>query len=51
MANTRLYVGGISNEITREHLQDLFGKYGKCENVWVAFNPVSTALLNYEIFN
>jgi len=48
MANTRLYVGGISNEITREHLQDLFGKYGKCEHVWVAFNPPGFAFVNFE---
>lgn len=48
MVNTRLYVGGISNEITREHLQDLFGKYGKCEHVWVAFNPPGFAFVNFE---
>src|SRR5579885_2273590 len=48
MANTRLYVGGISNEVTREHLEDLFGKYGKTEHVWVAFNPPGFAFVNFE---
>lgn len=37
MANNRIYVGGISDSVKREHLEELFSKYGKCENVWVAF--------------
>jgi len=48
MANTRLYVGGISDEVKREHLEDLFSKYGKCEHVWVAFNPPGFAFVNFE---
>ncbi|ODN01350.1 RNA-binding protein Rsf1 [Orchesella cincta] len=48
MVNTRLYVGGISNEITREHLQDLFGNYGKSEHVWVPTNPPGFAFVNFE---
>jgi len=45
--NTRLYVGGISNEVKREHLEDLFSKYGKCEGIWVAFNPPGFAFVNF----
>ena len=48
MSNTRLYVGGISDEVKREHLEDLFSKYGKCEHVWVAFNPPGFAFVNFE---
>jgi len=46
--NTRLFVGGINEDIKREHLEDLFGKYGKCENVWVAFNPPGFGFVNFE---
>jgi len=45
---TRIYVGGINDTVTREHLQDLFGKYGKTEHVWVAFNPPGFAFVNFE---
>ncbi|ODN01360.1 RNA-binding protein Rsf1 [Orchesella cincta] len=48
MVNIRLYVGGISNEITREHLQDLFGKYGKSEHVWVSTKPPGFAFVKFE---
>jgi len=44
---TRLYVGGISNEVKRKHLEELFGKYGTCEHVWVAFNPPGFAFVNF----
>ena len=46
--NCRLFVGGINEDIKREHLEDLFGKYGKCENVWVAFNPPGFGFVNFE---
>jgi RNA recognition motif-containing protein len=46
--STRIYVGGINDTITREHLEDLFGKYGKTEHVWVAFNPPGFAFVNFE---
>jgi len=45
---TRLYVGGINDQVKREDLEDLFGKYGKCEHVWVAFNPPGFAFVNFE---
>jgi len=45
---TRIYVGGINDTVTREHLEDLFGKYGKTEHVWVAFNPPGFAFVNFE---
>lgn len=45
---TRIYVGGINDSVTREHLEDLFGKYGKTEHVWVAFNPPGFAFVNFE---
>jgi len=48
MSNTRLYVGGISDDVKREHLEELFSKYGKCEHVWVAFNPPGFAFVNFE---
>jgi len=48
MSNTRLYVGGITDEVKREHLEELFSKYGKCEHVWVAFNPPGFAFVNFE---
>lgn len=45
---TRIYVGGINDSVTREHLEDLFSKYGKTEHVWVAFNPPGFAFVNFE---
>jgi len=45
---TRIYVGGINDTVTREHLEDLFNKYGKTEHVWVAFNPPGFAFVNFE---
>jgi len=45
---TRLYVGGINQEVKREDLEGLFSKYGKCEHVWVAFNPPGFAFVNFE---
>lgn len=48
MSSTRLYVGGITDSVKREHLEELFSKYGKCEHVWVAFNPPGFAFVNFE---
>ena len=44
---TRVYVGGIGNEIKKEDLEGEFEKYGKLNNVWVAYNPPGFAFVEF----
>lgn len=44
---TRVYVGGLSNETKKEDLESEFEKFGKLNNVWVAFNPPGFAFVEF----
>uniref|UniRef100_A0A0A9XLR6 RNA-binding protein Rsf1 n=1 Tax=Lygus hesperus TaxID=30085 RepID=A0A0A9XLR6_LYGHE len=44
---TRVYVGGIGNDIKKEDLEGEFEKYGKLNNVWVAYNPPGFAFVEF----
>uniref|UniRef100_A0A6M2DEW9 Putative rna-binding protein rsf1-like isoform x2 neodiprion lecontei n=1 Tax=Xenopsylla cheopis TaxID=163159 RepID=A0A6M2DEW9_XENCH len=44
---TRVYVGGLSDSIKKEDLEGEFEKFGKLNNVWVAFNPPGFAFIEF----
>ncbi|XP_047001440.1 RNA-binding protein Rsf1 isoform X2 [Schistocerca americana] len=44
---TRVYVGGLNESIKKEDLETEFEKYGKLNNVWVAFNPPGFAFIEF----
>jgi RNA recognition motif-containing protein len=45
---TRVYVGGLTENVKKEDLEREFEKYGKLNNVWVAFNPPGFAFITFE---
>ncbi|XP_022900595.1 RNA-binding protein Rsf1-like [Onthophagus taurus] len=44
---TRVYVGGLSDGVKKEDLELEFEKFGKLNNVWVAFNPPGFAFIEF----
>ncbi|XP_060531919.1 RNA-binding protein Rsf1-like [Cylas formicarius] len=46
-SGARVYVGGLDNNIKKEDLETEFEKYGKLNNVWVAFNPPGFAFIEF----
>lgn len=44
---TRVYVGGLSQGTKKEDLETEFEKFGKLNNVWVAFNPPGFAFIEF----
>ena len=44
---TRVYVGGLSDGVKKEDLEGEFEKFGKLNNVWVAFNPPGFAFIEF----
>ena len=44
---TRVYVGGLSQGTKKEDLESEFEKFGKLNNVWVAFNPPGFAFIEF----
>ncbi|XP_046389108.1 RNA-binding protein Rsf1-like, partial [Ischnura elegans] len=45
---TRVYVGGLNENVKKEDLEMKFKSYGKLNNVWVAFNPPGFAFIEFE---
>lgn len=45
--STRVYVGGLSDGVKKEDLETEFEKFGKLNNVWVAFNPPGFAFIEF----
>ncbi|CAH1407330.1 unnamed protein product [Nezara viridula] len=43
----RVYVGGLDGEIKKEDLEFAFEKFGKLNNVWVAYNPPGFAFVEF----
>lgn len=44
---TRVYVGGLTNEVTKEEIETEFERYGKLNSVWVALNPPGFAFVEF----
>lgn len=44
---TRVYVGGLAQGTKKEDLETEFEKFGKLNNVWVAFNPPGFAFIEF----
>ncbi|XP_022646261.1 glycine-rich RNA-binding protein-like isoform X2 [Varroa jacobsoni] len=43
----RIFVGGIGDNINKEDLENVFSKYGRLTNVWVAQNPPGFAFVDF----
>ena len=44
----QIYVGGLGNNVSKYELEDIFNRYGKLKNVWVARNPPGFAFVEFE---
>ncbi|KAF5296690.1 hypothetical protein FQR65_LT19803 [Abscondita terminalis] len=44
---TRVYVGGLQENVKKEDLELEFEKFGKLNSVWVAFNPPGFAFIEF----
>lgn len=44
----RVFVGGISGDVSKDAIEKEFGKYGKLSSVWVAQNPPGFAFVEYD---
>ena len=44
---TRVYVGGLPANAEKAELEREFGKYGKLNSVWVAYNPPGFAFIEF----
>ena len=45
---TRVFVGGINGDVSKDNIEREFGKFGKLSNVWVAQNPPGFAFVTFE---
>ncbi|RWS09521.1 alternative splicing factor SRp20/9G8-like protein [Dinothrombium tinctorium] len=48
MTYGRVFIGGISGDVTKEQIEREFGKYGKLNSVWVAQNPPGFAFVEFD---
>lgn len=48
---TRVYVGNLGEKVKKEDLETEFNKFGKLNNIWVAFNPPGFAFVEFESRN
>ncbi|CAA9995101.1 unnamed protein product [Nesidiocoris tenuis] len=46
-AGTRVYVGGIGQQVKKDDLEVEFAKYGSISSVWVAYNPPGFAFVEF----
>ncbi|KAK2195134.1 bifunctional RNA-binding domain superfamily/RNA recognition motif domain/Nucleotide-binding alpha-beta plait domain superfamily [Babesia duncani] len=46
--NKKVYVGNLSHDVTNDHLQALFSKFGKIASVWIARKPPGFAFVTFE---
>ncbi|KAL1139495.1 hypothetical protein AAG570_006479 [Ranatra chinensis] len=44
---TKVYVGGLTEEVRKEDLEVEFQRYGKLNSVWVALNPPGFAFVEF----
>ncbi|KAL1430868.1 hypothetical protein MTO96_014726 [Rhipicephalus appendiculatus] len=45
---TRIFVGGLGDNMAKDDLEREFGKYGRLNQVWVAQNPPGFAFLEFD---
>jgi len=45
---TRVFIGGISQNVSADDINNEFGKYGQLKNVWVAKRPHGFAFVEYD---
>jgi arginine/serine-rich splicing factor 7 len=46
--DTKVYVGGLTKEASKEEIERAFSHYGKLRNVFVARNPPGFAFVEFE---
>lgn len=46
--DTKVYVGGLTRDASREEIERAFEYYGKLKNVFVARNPPGFAFVEFE---
>ena len=44
----RVFLGGISGDVSKDAIEKEFGKYGKLSSVWVAQNPPGFAFVEFD---
>lgn len=44
----RVFIGGITDNISKDEIEKEFSKYGKLNSVWVAQNPPGFAFVTYD---
>ncbi|KAL3841904.1 hypothetical protein ACJMK2_019993 [Sinanodonta woodiana] len=44
----KVYVGDLGYGVAKQELEDVFGRYGRLKNVWVARNPPGFAFVEFE---
>lgn len=44
----RVFIGGISAEVSKDEIEKELGKYGKLNSVWVAQNPPGFAFVEFD---
>lgn len=44
----RVFIGGISSLVTKDHIENEFGKFGKLRTVWLATKPPGFAFVEYD---
>ncbi|KAL3841901.1 hypothetical protein ACJMK2_019992 [Sinanodonta woodiana] len=44
----KVYIGDLGYGAAKQELEDVFGRYGRLKNVWVARNPPGFAFVEFE---
>lgn len=44
----RVFIGGISSDVSKDAIEKEFGKFGKLSSVWVAQNPPGFAFVEFD---
>ena len=44
----KVYIGNLGNNASKYEIEEVFNKYGKLKNVWVARNPPGFAFVEFE---
>lgn len=47
-SDSKVYVGDLGNNASKQELEDAFGYYGHLRSVWVARNPPGFAFVEFE---
>lgn len=47
MVDTKVYIGDLGNDATREEIEEAFARFGPMKNVWVARRPPGFAFVEF----